>query len=163
MGKYLETDAVISQDGRYRYLLRRVWDYAKPRVLFVMLNPSTADAHEDDATIRSCVRLASGAGYGSMEVVNLFGYRATNPAELQNVSNPIGPANADVGDVAINRCDLVICAWGTHHMAERRAREMVSWVKGWKPAAYCLGTTKSGAPKHPLYIKSGTPLQTFVV
>lgn len=154
----LERDAVISECGRYRYLLRRVWDHAKPRALFVMLNPSTADAEIDDATIRSCIRLSTGLGYGSFEVVNLFGLRATNPAELEKAADPIGPRNADVGDAAINRCDIVICAWGAHHMAERRARDMVAWVRGWKPAAYCFGTAKSGAPKHPLYIKSGTPL-----
>lgn len=154
----MERDAVISDCGRYRYLLRRVWDHAKPRALFVMLNPSTADAEIDDATIRSCIRLSTGLGYGSFEVVNLFGLRATNPAELEKAADPIGPRNADVGDAAINRCDIVICAWGAHHMAERRARDMVAWVRGWKPAAYCFGTAKSGAPKHPLYIKSGTPL-----
>lgn len=161
VGQYLENDAVISECGKYLYLLRRVWDFKKPRSLFVMLNPSTADARQDDPTIRSCVRLASGLGYGSMEVVNLFGLRATDPAELERALDPIGPKNADVGDAAINRCDVVICAWGAHHMAERRARDTVSWVRGWKPAAYCLGQTKHGSPKHPLYIKSDTTLETF--
>lgn len=158
---FLERDAVISDCGRYRYLLRRSWDYDRPRCLYVMLNPSTADAEVDDATIRSCTRLAKGFGYGSFEVINLFGLRATDPAELAKADDPIGPRNADVGDAAINRCDIVICAWGAHPIAERRAHNMKSWVRGWKPAAYCLGTTKSGAPKHPLYIKSGTPLQVF--
>lgn len=158
---FLERDAVISDCGKYRYLLRRSWDHDKPRALFVMLNPSTADAEVDDATIRSCTRLSKGWGYGSFEVINLFGLRATDPAELEKAADPIGPKNADVGDNAINRCDVVICAWGAHPMAAKRARDMVSWVRGWKPAAYCLGTTKSGAPKHPLYIKSGTPLQVF--
>ena len=65
---YLENDAVISDCSKYRYLLRRTWDHSKPRLLYVMLNPSTADARNDDATIRSCVRLASGLGYGSIEV-----------------------------------------------------------------------------------------------
>jgi hypothetical protein len=87
--------------------------------------------------------------------------RATDPAGLAKSDDPIGPRNADVGDAAINRCDVVICAWGAHPMAEKRAQSMRSWVLGWKPAAYCLGVTKSGAPKHPLYIKSGTPLVVF--
>lgn len=158
---FMERDAVISDCGRYRYLLRRAWDHEKPRALIVMLNPSTADAEIDDPTIRSCIRLSRGLGYGSFEVVNLFGLRATDPAELERAADPIGPQNATVGDAAINRCDIVICAWGAHRMADRRARDMVVWVKGWKPAAYCLGTTKSGAPKHPLYIKSGTPLAVY--
>ena len=158
---FMERDAVISDCGRYRYLLRRAWDHDKPRALFVMLNPSTADAEVDDATIRSCIRLSKGWGYGSFEVVNLFGLRATDPAELEKADDPIGPQNANVGDAAIGRCDVVICAWGTHPMAGRRARDMVAWARGWKPAAYCLGKTKGGSPKHPLYIKSGTPLEVF--
>jgi hypothetical protein len=80
--KYLENYAVISDCGRYRYLLRRTWDYKKPRALICMLNPSTADAKQDDATIRSCVRLLSSIGYGSFEVVNVFAHRATDPKEL---------------------------------------------------------------------------------
>ena len=158
---FLERDAVISDCGKYRYLLRRSWDHTKPRCLYVMLNPSTADAEIDDATIRSCTRLAKGMGYGSFEVVNLYGYRATDPRELEKATDPIGPDNAKIADNAIQRCDIVICAWGAQRMAERRAREIRSWVRGWKPAAYCLGTTKAGAPKHPLYIKSGTPLTVF--
>src|SRR5882757_2226662 len=76
---FLERDAVISDCGKYRYLLRRTWDHSKPRTLFVMLNPSTADAEIDDATIRSCIRLSKEMGYGSFEVVNIFGLRATDP------------------------------------------------------------------------------------
>lgn len=158
---FIERDAVISDCGKYRYLLRRTWDHDRPRCLYVMLNPSTADAEVDDATIRSCTRLAKGMGYGSFEVVNLYGFRATDPDALEKVDDPIGPRNADVSDAAIQRCDVVICAWGAHKMAERRARDIRAWVKGWKPAAYCLGTTKAGAPKHPLYIKSGTLLTVF--
>lgn len=158
---FLERDAVISECGRYRYLLRRTWDHDKPRALYVMLNPSTADAEIDDPTIRSCVRLARGMGYGSFEVVNLYGLRATDPAELEKADDPIGPQNANVSDAAIQRCD-VICAWGAHKMAWRRARNIVSWVKGWKPAAYCFGITLQRAPKHPLYIKSGTPLVVYL-
>src|SRR5579872_6884139 len=80
---FMERDAVISDCGKYRYLLRRAWDHVRPRVLFVMLNPSTADANVDDATIRSCVRLSRQLGYGSFEDVNLYGHRATKPAELE--------------------------------------------------------------------------------
>lgn len=158
---FLERDAVISDCGKYRYLLRRAWDHDKPRCLYVMLNPSRADAEVDDATIRSCTRLAKGFGYGSFEVVNLYGLRATDPSELAKADDPIGPRNADVGDAAINRCDIVICAWGALLGHRVRAHNMKAWVRGWKPAAYCLGVTKSGAPKHPLYIKSGTPLEVF--
>ena len=155
---FLERDAVISDCGRYRYLLRRSWDHAKPRLLWVMLNPSTADAEVDDATIRSCTRLCRSWGYGSFEVVNLFGYRATDPAELAKAADPVGPRNDIVAEAAIERCDVAVCAWGAHPMARTRARDMASLIRSARPAAYCLGTTKAGAPKHPLYIKTGTDL-----
>lgn len=161
MTKYLENDAVISDCGKYRYLLRRTWDHSKPRALLVMLNPSTADAYGDDATIRSCVRLLSGLGYGSMEVVNVFGYRATKPDELLRVSDPVGPRNEHSIEAAIGRCDVVICAWGAFPPAAERSGYVLNAIRAKRPAAYCFGKTKAGMPKHPLYIKSGTQLQVF--
>lgn len=158
---YLENDAVISECGRYRYLLRRTWDHAKPRALFIMLNPSTADARQDDATIRSCVRLVSGLGYGSMEVVNVFAYRATDPAELAKQPDAVGPHNLETIEAAIGRCDVAICAWGAYPPARQYAIEPLNAIRSRRPAIYCFGKTKAGAPKHPLYIKSGTPLETF--
>ena len=158
---YLENDAVISDCGKYRYLLRRTWDYNRPRALLVMLNPSTADATLDDATIRSCVRLLNGQGYGSMEVVNCFAWRATDPKELFSAIDPIGANNDNVIEGAVSRCDVAICAWGAHQMAGNRRAAIINAVRAQRPAVYCFGTTKHGAPKHPLYIKSGTPLETF--
>ena len=158
---FLERDARLSDCGRYRYLLRRTWDHSKPRVLFVMLNPSTADAEIDDATIRSCVRLSKAHGDGSFEVVNLFAYRATDPAQLQKAADPIGPSNDAVIEGAIGRCDLAICAWGAHPMAGNRASAVRGLLRSFRPAVFCFGTTKAGAPKHPLYIKTGTPLEVF--
>lgn len=158
---FLERDARISRCGRYRYMLRRTWDHAKPRALFVMLNPSTADAEIDDATIRSCIRLSKSLSYGSFEVVNLFAFRATNPAELQRANDPIGPDNDDLIESAVGRCDLVICAWGAHPMARSRVSSVRSLLRSRRPAVFCLGKTQAGAPKHPLYIKTGTPLMTF--
>ena len=161
MKTYLENDAVVSSCGKYRYLLRRTWDYNKPRALLVMLNPSTADATVDDATIRSCVRLLSGQGYGSMEVVNVYAFRATDPRELAQQSNPFGVHNLNVVEAAIRRCDVVICAWGAYPPAVPHAAPILSAIRSQRPASYCFGKTKSGAPKHPLYIKSGTPLEVF--
>ena len=126
-----------------------------------MLNPSTADARQDDATIRSCVRLLVGLGYGSMEVVNVFGWRATDPKELEKSPDPIGPMNERVVDAAINRCDVVICAWGAHSLVARKSNFLLGRIRSCRPAAYCFGKTKTGAPKHPLYIKSGTPLVVY--
>ena len=158
----IERDAVISDCGAYRYLLRRVWDHSQPRALIIMLNPSTADAKIDDPTIRSCVRLTRAQGYGSFEVVNLFGLRTSDPAVLETAAEPIGPDNERVVTAAINRCDVVICAWGAHPMAERKSFFIRDAIRARKPAAYCFGLTKAGAPRHPLYVKSGTPLHVYL-
>lgn len=157
----MERDAVISECGKYRYLLRRAWDHDRPRALFVMLNPSTADAAVDDATIRSCIRLCKAMSYGSFEVVNLFAWRATDPADLVKSAAPIGPDQEKVTLAAIQRCDIPIVAWGAHKMANGKGRFLVDLIRSHRPAVFCLGKTKSGEPKHPLYIKTGTPLEVF--
>jgi hypothetical protein len=162
---FLERDAVISDCGKYRYLLRRTWDYKRPRALIVMLNPSVANAEIDDPTIRSCHRLLRGAGdlaFGSFEVVNLFALRATDPSELCKVIDPVGPHNAAVMAAAIERCDIAICAWGAHSMAMgSRQIEVMGELRCRRPAVYCFGKTKHGAPLHPLYLRTGTPLEVY--
>lgn len=158
---FLERDAVISDCGRYRYLLRRTWDHGKPRALLIMLNPSTADAEIDDATIRSCIRLSKGLGYGSFEVVNVFAWRATKPDELLIASDPCGPQNEDHVRAALHRCDIPICAWGAWPPAREASTFIMNAIRASRPAAFCFGKTASGAPKHPLYIKSGTQLEAY--
>lgn len=159
--KYLESDAVISDCKRYRYLLRRTWDHEKPRALFVMLNPSTADAEEDDATIRSLVRICTALKFGSFEVVNLFAWRATDPDDLAEVDDPIGDMNDAVIAAAIIRCDLHICAWGAFKFAQTRGEHLQTKIRATRPAMFCLGKTKSGAPKHPLYLKTDVELLRY--
>lgn len=158
---FLERDAVLSDCGTYRYLLRRTWDHSKPRALVVMLNPSTADAEVDDATIRSLVRLLRGAGYGSFEVVNVFAFRSTDPKRLTEAADPVGPRNLPIIEAAIGRCDVAICAWGAHPMARGASVEIRNAIRAARPAMYCFGKTKDGDPKHPLYIKSGTALELY--
>lgn len=143
-------DAVIDQTGMYRYSLRRIWNTDLPKVLFIMLNPSTADDQEDDPTIRRCIGFAKYWGYGSLEVMNLFAYRATDPSELRKVVDPIGPDN----DIHIFRAaiqtDLIITAWGTHGPV--LGRNLVVMENLYSFRTYCLGVSKGGHPKHPLYI-----------
>ncbi len=158
----MEREALISDCGRYRYLLRRVWDHGKPRALFVMLNPSTADATVDDPTIRSCVRLTKGLGYGSFEVINLFSLRATDPMNLAKAGVPlIGPKQEGISFSAIERCDIPICAWGAHPIARDNSSFLLGHIRSYRPAVFCFGRTKDGAPRHPLYIKTGTPLEVY--
>jgi hypothetical protein len=159
---YLVCSSIISWDGKYRYNLLRVWDKKKPKILYLMLNPSTADGSQDDPTIRSCVRLAKGLGYGGFEVVNLMAYRATKPKELPSKpSIAMGPGNARAIEEAAERCTLAIAAWGAHPYAKRFVDGALDILELCELDVYCFGTSKDGSPKHPLYIKSGTALEAF--
>lgn len=144
--------AIIDETGKYRYQLWRIWDESRPLVVFIMLNPSTADAEEDDPTIRRCMNYARSWGYGGIKVVNLFAYRATNPKELLKVVNPTG--GSDNIKHIINACkeaSIIIAAWGA--MGKDLGETAYNWIIPLKEV-YCLGTTKYGCPKHPLYLKA---------
>ena len=127
-----------------------------------MLNPSKADATKDDATIRSCVRLLDILGYGTLIVANLMAWRATNPKDLPlRPADAIGAGNANYIEAAVCHSDIVICAWGAHPYAARFAPAVLNIIELSNKRPYCFGKTKDGAPKHPLYIKSGTPLEIY--
>ena len=118
-----------------------------------MLNPSTADAEIDDPTIRRCKSFAQREGCSTLEVVNLYAYRATDPKQLWQVFDPIGPENDRYISEAVARADVVIAAWGAH--AKRlRAKSVARHI----PDAFALGFTIQGVPRHPLYLKSDAPL-----
>ena len=93
MGFLVNKNAIFSDCRKYRYVLSRTWNDKKKTILFIGLNPSTADEKIDDPTIRRCINYAQNWGYGSLLMVNLFAYRATIPTELKNVKNPIGNDN----------------------------------------------------------------------
>jgi hypothetical protein len=143
-------NAIISECGRYRYSLQREADPdGRESVLFVMLNPSTADAMQDDPTIRRCVGFARAWGASELLVGNLFAYRATQPDELYSALDPIGPDNDFWLRSLSARSAMVVCAWGAHPMAKRRAIEVRAMLGR---EIHHLGLTKDGAPKHPLYL-----------
>lgn len=146
--------------GNYRYLLGRKWDENLQKVTFVMLNPSTADHKNDDPTLRKCIHFAQYWGYGSLEVVNLFAYRATNPRELRQVDEPIGKQNDDYIKLAIKNTSLIILAWGTKGSFNNRDQEVINLIYDHN-SLYCLGLTKYGYPRHPLYVKKDTQAIIF--
>lgn len=159
-------EATFSNCGRYRYLLTRRVDPHFGRencgtLLFVMLNPSTATATEDDPTIRRCVGFARREGYGRLAVANPFAWRATSPDDLKRATDPVGPKNEAHLRAAMRTATTVVFAWGNHgshrlghHLAFVNAREL-----GVRPL--CLGITKRGHPNHPLYLAAKTPLVPF--
>ncbi|CAG2144250.1 hypothetical protein LMG31506_02965 [Cupriavidus yeoncheonensis] len=151
-----EAGCLLSDCEQYRYRLWRVWDETRPALGFIMLNPSTADHGVNDPTITHCLQHAMAGKYGRLEVVNLFPLRSTNPDGLLTHPAPIGRediANSAVMD-AIDRCAMVICAWGTHKAAPERAVELLRIIRmcGRGNLLHHLGLNKDGSPKHPLYI-----------
>lgn len=158
--------AVISKCGRYRYALRRFLDQRGPRgqVLFVMLNPSTADAEHDDPTIRRCIGFALAWGFKTLAVCNVYPLRATNPKDL------ISAGAGREGDWAENdhhlienakNSELVICAWGARVISRSDERHVYALLKG-ITQPNVLGLTKQGFPKHPLYLRADTQPQPWV-
>ncbi len=162
--------AHISDCGRYRYRLSRsiqpsldatVLNTRRPRTFgpctFVMLNPSTADANQDDPTIRRCMGYARRLGFDSLRVVNLYAFRATDPDELWKVDDPIGPLNDHILQLSFGSAGSLIAAWGANAPKSR-----VDEILSWRYANFqCLGTTKDGAPRHPLYLRSNAQLEPW--
>lgn len=151
--------ARISEDGVYRYTLGRRWtqDLESGAAVFVMLNPSTADANKDDPTIRRCIGFAKALGCGGLHVVNLYAFRATKPADLWRADYPIGPDNDEVlretFTAAAHEDRPVIAAWGAN-APEARATFVSEMAREAGAPLLALGLTKDGAPRHPLYLSA---------
>ncbi|HHS94141.1 MAG TPA: DUF1643 domain-containing protein [Rhodobacterales bacterium] len=144
--------AVYSDCERYRYSLTRVWEPGGRKVLFVMLNPSTATEVQNDPTVERCERRARALGFGAFRVANIFAWRDTDPRKMRAAADPVGPDNDEAIAASAAWADQVICAWGTHgaHLARGVAVEALLRKPG--QPLYHLGLTKAGHPKHPLYI-----------
>lgn len=157
--------AVISECGTYRYMLRRDppsgLGFSMPDVgtaLFIMLNPSTADATVDDPTIRRCKAFAYRWGCNGLAVMNLYALRSPSPADLWRHPNPVGPDNDMWLRTAAREHETVVFAWGANAKPDR-VREVHSIFSGSRHRQIlCLGTTKDGSPRHPLYVRGDQPL-----
>lgn len=155
--------ALISNDKKYRYSLSRIWDDSKPSVMFIMLNPSTADSDVDDPTIRRCIGFAKSWGYGGIYVGNLFAYRSTDPKKLFNSDNPIGHHNKNWLDTMSIGCEKVVCAWGNSGIVKRLGDKFGTEYKPLKGIdnLYYIDLCNDGTPKHPLYLKSNLELKKY--
>lgn len=157
-------DAVLSPDGKYRYWLSRFWAGVLNPMVICMLNPSTADANEDDPTIRRCIGFAKRERNTGLIVVNLFALRATNPDELLNHPSPYGGLDQDYYmSMALRSCrEKLVVAWGAHDTVPGTDRfGILDMALKYQVKAYCFGKTKRGFPKHPLYLKNNEPLIAF--
>ena len=154
---FLNKAANFSSCRKYRYSLSRIWDKQKKFVLFIGLNPSTADEEMDDPTIRRCSGYAQNWGYGGLMMVNLFAYRTTFPSNLKKVKCPIGIENDKYILKLSKKADITVAAWGDNGNLYNRDKQVLSLV----PNLLCLKINKSGQPAHPLYLKKDLKLTKF--
>ena len=145
--KGIKRTAHLSVCRRYRYALWRRWG-AGPNVMFVGLNPSTAEEEIDDPTIRRCITFARTWGYGGLCMTNLFAYRSTQPAEMLAQVDPVGPYNDNYLVQLASEARLVVAAWGTHGQHRGRHNAVRKMLSG----LHYLRLTKDGHPSHPLYL-----------
>ena len=157
----MDRGAIFDETAAFRYSLYRRWAEHGRSVTFVMLNPSTADAFKEDPTITRCIGFAKGFGYHALQIVNLFAFRSTDPKKLRQVEDPVGPDNDQYIREACYRGNSVICAWGAYAHLDGRDLEAWKQIRLEVPNVFCLGRTKAGHPKHPLYLKATTELERF--
>lgn len=159
----LASGADFSVDRQYRYRLWRTWNAKGPTLLYILLNPSTADAHKDDPTIARCIVRAQRLGYGGLEVVNLFAYCATDPKTMRRHADPIGRDNDAAIAEAAARAGLIVAGWGAYGGHLHRGRDVAARLYTAGFALHHLGLIKSGQPQHPLYVSYDVQPQKFVV
>lgn len=149
--------AMFSPDEQHRYLLwRRRPTYLLQRerlgsCAFLMLNPSTANEHVLDPTVRRCLDYATRWDFNELVVINLFAVRATQVADMKRHADPVGVMNDEIIAEVVRASDLVVCAWGNHGTHRDRAAFVLAHLIDREVC--CLSVTKSGQPGHPLYLK----------
>ncbi|HXF23295.1 MAG TPA: DUF1643 domain-containing protein [Gemmatimonadaceae bacterium] len=152
--------ALFSPDRVYRYVLTRRWDEGRRQLVVIGLNPSTADETVDDPTIRRCIRFAKDQRCSALVMLNLFALRATDPRAIKSHSDPVGPGNDETlrtycwGDDVI-----VVAAWGVHGAYMGRSGDV---LRLGLPHLNCWGKTKHGQPRHPLYLRADTPMESLL-
>lgn len=167
-GRHEAGPAVFSDCRTYRYTLTRMWDEKMPSLMVIGLNPSTADESALDPTLRRVRAFAKREGYGGFIMTNLFAFRATRPKDMRAADDPVGPANSLwLEHLAVTHLN-VLCAWGNLGGFRDRDRTVMGILNaaneryGRDMSIMCLGTTMTGHPKHPLYIKGDQPMIPYV-
>ncbi len=155
-----EAWACFSEDDKYRYKLSRLIDIGKGKIVWCMLNPSTANAFILDPTLRKCLEFSKRWGFRQMSIINLYALRATNPKELYKVKYPIGMENDNAISGECENADMIICGWGQEKIVKSyNFDKMKKYFKN--KHVCCLGTNKDDSPKHPLYLPYTTHLRSF--
>lgn len=163
----MNRSAWLSEDGLYRYRLDRRWGDQQGHALWVMLNPSTADAYVDDPTIRRCIGFTRGWGYDALAVVNLYALRCTRPEHLEHHPDPVGPSNTDAWQGAATWASVIVLAWGAHRcprtapLDQRDAWWLFYRQLPRRTPQLVLGMTQGGDPRHPLFMRAASEPRSF--
>jgi hypothetical protein len=153
--------ATFNVTRTHRYQLTRTWDRDRAPMVFVMLNPSTADAFVPDPTITRCLGFARRENTGDLVVVNLFALRSTDPSVLDGHPNPIGHSNDRFLIESVQDAAVVVAGWGVPGQLGDRDREVAGLLAERGVELMCLGRNKDGSPKHPLYVRADQPLEPY--
>ena len=150
----IKRHALLSKDKKYRYSLKRIWDNDKPKVFFIMLNPSLADNYQDDPTIRRLIKFAKLYGYGGFYVGNLFSYITPYPSELLDKDLMFSKKNIHEIKKMIGLTKDVVYGWGNSFEEPEWLKQIISNPK-------CFGKNKNKTPKHPLYLSYNHKLVNY--
>lgn len=157
----MQKDAILDDERKYRYVLKRQWGSSQDNFInFILLNPSTADENIDDPTIRACIAFAQNWRYDGMWVTNLFALRATKPSVLKKAKDPMGELNDFYIKKYAKRSKTVVFAWGNHGNFLDRSKQ-VQHLLSHITKPNCLQILKNGNPKHPLYVNRNTKMMRF--
>lgn len=158
MENNMEYNAILSEDKEYRYMLSRTWNKNKKIIMFVWLNPSTADDKINDPTITRCINYTKEWWYWWFIMCNLFAYRSTNPNNMKKYKNPIWKDNDKYIELYYNKTEKVICMWWNHWNFMMQSK---NFKEKYKEKLFFLEKNKSWEPKHLLYSKSNLKPRKF--
>ena len=151
--RYTKATAIFSKDGTKRYQLYREWDATKKTILFVLFNPSSASATQDDPTLRRVVGFASSWGFGRVLVGNLYPHCSPSPKKVPHLGVYSPKNKAQVASMC-SKVSTVVYAWGQNHPVPK-------WLTALVAAPKVIALTKAGLPKHPLYLPATAQLQAY--
>lgn len=159
----MKATAITDQSEKYRYSLLREWDDSLPKITFILLNPSIADHLLIDDTLRKCLNYSIENGFGRLEIVNLFAYRAMDSNELKRASEPIGSENDTFILKAVSDAKLIIAGWGGENGTyKHRDKQVLDLLQDYKGKIYCFnGNTGKKPPQYSGRLKNGYVLQLF--
>lgn len=157
--------SISSRNGKFRFYLSRTWDDSKNKLLWIMLNPSTASSVHEDLTLSKCIKFSKNLGYGGLAIVNLFALVSDDPEKLKKHYDPVGSNEGTKNDEYIDRAlsehETVILAWGAKGTLFNRDEKVLSMVNQYNIYVMCLGLNKNKTPKHPGRLPYSTKFETL--